>query len=342
MCRAKHGTHETWPGDERDLPIEMVGQLTGPESALNNTWDRWAVWGTDLGSSFMYNGEMYMIFGDTFARDKEDWRCNVAAVTTDNNPSDGVTFDRMITDRPGHAKELLPAKRIDNDEQTVIPTYGITAGNRMFLHYMSVRHWGEPGHWELGHSGFAYSDNAGETWTKDPDAIWLGDSNFGQVALEEHEGSIYIWGIPGGRFGGVQLARVEPKSLLDFSEYQYWTGNSWSADPAAATIVVPATVGELSVRWNSFYNRWIMMYFNHPGGRIELRVAEDITGPWSGAHVAVRETDYPVLYAPFQFPQWNDTADIYFNMSMYGPYQVFLMRTRIPDLMSGRPGSVER
>jgi hypothetical protein len=316
-----------------DLPIEQIAMLTGPKPSLNNTWDTWEVYGTDLGSTFMYNDEMYIIFGDTFAQYNQDWRSNVAAISTDDDPSDGITFDRMITDREGHAKELLPSKKVDFDEMTVIPTYGIAVGDRLFLHYMSVSHWGEPGHWELGASGYACSDDAGETWTKDDTAMWPGDSNFGQVALEEHDGHIHIFGIPGGRYGGVQHARVTPDALLAIDQYEYWTGSDWSADPAAATIVVPANVGELSVRWNSYYNRWIMMYLNDPAGLIELRTADEITGPWSEPRIAARATEFPALYAPFQFPKWNDGPDIYFSMSMFGPYQVFLMKTSIPDLM---------
>src|SRR5699024_10746394 len=156
----------------------------------------------------------------------------------------------------------------------------------------------------------------------------------GQVALEEHGHHIYIWGIPGGRYGGVQLARSVPDALLDIDGYEYWTGTDWRDNPDTAAIVVPPNVGELSVRWNSFYNRWIMMYLNDPEGLIELRVAEDITGPWSEPYVAARATDYPQLYAPYQYPKWNDSADIYFNMSLFGPNDVFLMKTRIPGLIS--------
>lgn len=117
-----------------DLPTEQVVMLTGPKPSLNNTWEKWDVYGTDLGSSFMYRDEMYIVFGDTFAQYNQDWRSNVAAISTDDDPSDGITIDRMITDREGLAKELLPSKKIDYDEITVIPTYGIAVGDRMFLH----------------------------------------------------------------------------------------------------------------------------------------------------------------------------------------------------------------
>ena len=316
-----------------DLPIEQVAQLTGLPPSINDTATHWAVDGTDLGSSFLFHDELRIVFGDTFGPNKTDWRSNVIAISTDDDPSDGITFDRMITDRDGHAKELLAAKRLDFDEITVIPTYGIAVADRMFLHYMSVEHWGAPGHWDLGASGFAYSDDAGETWTKDPEAMWPGDSNFCQVALQEHDGHIYVFGIPGGRYGGVQLARVAPESLLKLNQYAYWTGSAWSDDPASAATIIPPNVGELSVRWNSHYQRWIMMYLNDPAGLIELRTAESITGPWSDPSIAVRATEYPALYAPFMYPKWNDGPDIWFNMSLFGPYQVFLMKTRLPDVI---------
>lgn len=316
----------------RILPVEMVVPLTGPGApSVNDTAEMGGVWGTDLGSTFMYGDEMYMIFGDTFGENNSDWRSNTAAVITDDDPSDGLVFDRIIEDIPNHAKELLPAKRIDFDEITVIPTYGVAVGDRLFLHYMSVAHWGVPGTWDLGLSGWAYSDDAGANWTKDPAATWPGDSNFGQVAIEEHEGHLYIYGIPGGRFGGVHLARVVPANLLRIGIYEYWNGSVWvSGDPTTAAEIVPPTVGELSVRWNSYYNRWIMMYLDESSYAIVMRASDDLRGPWGDQMTVATGQEFPALYAPFQFPKWNDGPDIYFTMSMFGSYQVYLMKTRIP------------
>ena len=318
-----------------DLPLEQVAILTGSDrAAVNQTGHDYAVDGTDLGSSFLHDGRVFLVFGDTFDVNKSDWRSNVLAVSSDNDPADGITFDRMIEDRPGHAKELLPAKRQEGVEVTVIPTYGVAVGNRLFLHYMSVSHWGEPGHWDLGAAGWAYSDDDGQNWTKDPDAIWPGDTNWGQVAIEEHEGYLYLFGIPGGRYGDLKLARVAPDQLLDIGSYKYWDGERWGDDPQAASVIVPGPVGELSVRWNSHYRRWLMMYLIDDQGLIVLRTAENLTGPWSEPRVVVRSTAYPALYAPFMYPKWNDGPDIYFNMSLFGPYSVFLMKTSIPDAAS--------
>lgn len=321
------------PIAQADLPLELVCQLTGsvPE-AVNQTGAGFGVDGTDLGSSFLYNDLLYIVFGDTFGIAKTDWRSNVLAVSSDDDPADGITFDRMIEDRPGHAKELLGAKRIEGEEVTVIPTYGVAVGDRLFLHYMSVSHWGAPGHWDLGVAGWASSDDGGESWEKDSTATFPGDTSWGQVAIVEHGDYLYLYGIPGGRYGDLRLARVSPDRLLHIDDYEYWDGATWVGDPAAAAIIVIGPIGELSVRWNSYYQRWLMMYLIDDQGLIVLRSAPELTGPWDAPRVAVRSTDYPALYAPYMFPKWNDGPDVYFNMSLFGPYNVFMMKTSIPDL----------
>lgn len=313
------------------LPVEMIAQLTGPaEDSINPTGEDYEVYGTDLGHTFMYGDDMYMIFGDTFGINGSDWRSNVAAIiTTDDDPSDGLIFDRMITDEPGHAKVLVSQLDVEGPEVTIIPTYGVAVEDRIVLHYMQVTFWGPPGQWDLGSSGYAYSDDAGENWTVDTDAVWPEDSNFGQVAIEEHEGHLYIFGIPGGRFGGVHLARVAPESLLDIGTYEYWDGAEWVGESESAATIIPAPVGELSVRWNSHYNTWIMMTLNEDRYSIVLRTADELTGPWSEERVVATGEEFPQLYAPYMFPKWNDGPDIYFTMSLFGPYQVYLLRTSL-------------
>jgi hypothetical protein len=316
-----------------DLPLEEVALLTGSDpAAINQTGKEYGVDGADLGSSFLYNDQTYIVFGDSFDIGKSDWRSNLLAISSDDDPSDGITFDRMIEDLPGHAKELLSAKHVEGEEVTVIPTYGVAVGDRLFLHYMSVKHWGAPGHWDLGLAGFAHSDDGGETWTKEADAVLPGDSNWGQVAIVEHEDFLYLFGIPGGRYGDLKLARVSPHQLLQIDIWEYWDGTAWNADVDAAAVVAAGPIGELSVRWNSYYQRWLMMYLIDDQGLIVLRSAANLIGPWDEPRVAVRSTDYPALYAPYIYPKWNDGSEVYFNLSLFGPYNVWLMKTEVPDL----------
>jgi hypothetical protein len=311
-----------------------IAQLTGPES-FNRTDLRWNVFGTDLGSMFEHRGRMYMAFGDTFGAPGrppefgDDWRSNVLGFTHDRDPRDGLTLEGMISDRPGHAKELILDEQVPGEEVTVIPTYGTSVGRRMYLHYMAVSVWGPPGQWDLSQSGWAYSDDDGHTWTVSPGAVFPGGGNFGQVAVVERGRHLYLYGIPGGRFGRVELARVDKHHLLDLDRYEYWDGDGWSGDPEQAAEVVPAPVGELSVRWNSHYRKWLMMYLDEHKAAVVLRTADHLTGPWSDADTVVTAQEAPQLYAPYMPPRFNHGPDIYFALSKFGPYDVFWWHTSL-------------
>ncbi len=316
-------------GEGGFLGANMIAQLTGPGS-LNRTHTRWNLYGTDLGHMFLHADRTFFVFGDSYGPGKSHPRSNTMAWSNDQDPSKGLHFQGMVTDRRGQAKELLRSKKLWGVETTVIPTAGIADGRRMYLHYMSVRYWGKPGRWKVGHAGLAYSDDAGENWTKHPGARWPGDSNFAQAAFVQHGDHVYMFGIPAGRFGAVKLARVDPESLLDGNAYRYWTGGIWEPNcERDAKVLVPGPVGELSVRWNSYYGTWLMMYLNEKHSAIVLRTADSLTGPWSEEVAVVGASTYPQLYAPYITPRWNDGPEIYFTLSLFGPYNVYLMRTTL-------------
>jgi hypothetical protein len=213
------------------VEVTKVTQLTGITS-INST-DRVHISGTDLGSMFKFNGKIYFLFGDTFyPAIGQDWRSNTMAYTTDYHAADGIKFNGWITDTSGYAKELISSKKVDFDEITVIPTAGIAINNRIYVFFMSVKHWGDPGQWDCNYSSIAYSDNSGLTFTKATSTIsWDSSSNFMQVALAKINSTtipgtqdILIWGIPSGRFGGVKLAKVNETQILDTTAYRYLVG----------------------------------------------------------------------------------------------------------------------
>jgi hypothetical protein len=318
---------------QRVEDVEFVAWVTGPDS-VNQTDARWDVDGTDLGSMFAHGDTLYIAFGDTFGCCRpsgggaggDNWRNNVLGYTTDRVLDDGITLDGMITSSNGKARAVLTRKAKD---VTVIPTHGIAIGDRLYLHYMAVKRWGAPGQWTLNRSGWAYSDDNGQSWVQPDDAIWDGDTNFGQAALVEHEGHIYIFGIHGGRFGGVVLARVQPDAILHMSAYTYWDGREWVSDLEQAATIASRPVGELSVAWNAYLDRWIMTYLDEVRRAIVIREAVDLTGPWSEPLIVVSANDYPSLYGAYLHPWASDGEIIYFNMSQWVPYNVMLMRARL-------------
>lgn len=299
--------------------VQFVGWVSGPGSP-SQTDVRYDVDGTDLGSMFNFDGTLFIAFGDTFGCcrpagggwDGENWRSNVLAYSSDDDPGDGIVLDGMITGADGKARAVLSKHW---DDVTIIPTNGIGIDGRMYLHYMAVGKWGDPGRWALNRSGWAYSDDRGETWAQPDDAIWNGDTQFGQAALVVHDEYLYVYGIHGGRLGGVALARVRSDQVLDMTAYGYWDGAGWSGSRGAALEIVPAPVGELSVAWNEYLDRWIMTYLDELRAAIVIREAPELTGPWSDPLVVVSSRDYRSLYGAFLHPWASSGETIYFNMS---------------------------
>jgi len=322
--------------------VTRVGQITGAEGPGNTV--QWGVGFCDLGSMFEHNGKVWFTFGDTFASRAPGatggggtgWRSNVMAWTTDTDPSDGITLEGMVLDDLGLAKELLPSKKVDNVEMTVIPTHGFAANGAMYLHWMSVKHWSIAGEWVVNDAGLARSSDDGQTWTVLDTPRWSGTSGFVQIApyhvRENGVDTLYVWGITHGRFGGVSLAKVPAAGVEDAAAWRYYTGldgagnPTWSNDVTAAKLVVDDMVGELSVVWNPYLERWIMTYSK--GGAAVIREGLAPWGPWGGTITVVTKDDAPGLYAPYMLDRYTAEGGrrIYFTLSIWDPYEVFWYR----------------
>jgi hypothetical protein len=343
------GVHAGSAGAVTPTQVTRISRVTGATPAgetvpnPNQTHTNYAVYGTDLGIMWdKGGGEIFALFGDTFGASwcgnggcGGDWRSNVLARSSDTNLADGLSFSTMIQDTYRHAKELLASKKINMDEITVIPTAGVTVGSRHYIHYMSVRNWGDPGMWFTNYSGMAYSDDNGQTWLKHPTARWPNNpawtNNFQMAALVKNGGFVYMFATPNGRFGNVHLARVPEGALLNINDYRYWDGNGWSASQAAAVPVTMGGAGELSVAYNSYFNRFIMTYLNENRQALVMRDAPTPTGPWSGEKVLATGAEFPGLYNAFIHPWSTNSATLYFVMSQWTPYNTFLMRTTLTN-----------
>lgn len=314
--------------------LSVTQQLTGPGSP-NQTFERWNVGGTDLGFTFFHEGSLFMVFGDTYGRERADWRSNTMAKLAEvESPAAGLEFEQFISDPTGRAIELLASQKVYWVEQTVIPTNGISIDSRMFLHYMSVRRWVAPGQWNINHAGLAFSDDDGQTWIK-AGPFWGSGSNFGQVAFARDENEpdmVYLFGIPAGRFGAVRVARVPADAMLIRGAYRYWDGSGWSPSESDAVRVVPAPVGELSVAWIEHLQQWVMMYLDERHNAIVVRTADELTGPWSDERLVTTARDHPQLYAPFIIPFPSNEPEIFFTMSRWDSYNVYLMHLRLDDV----------
>lgn len=173
-------------------------------------------------------------------------------------------------------------------------------------------------------------------------------------------GYLYAYGTPSGRNGTVYLSRVKEADILTVSKYQYWTGKSWvTNDASKAAPVLPGkttsglfgffkkttypSAGELSVQYNTYLNKYVMLYTDS-NNNVQLRTADSPAGSWSSPTTLVTSTQYPGLYAPMIHP-WSgtdllektdgspeDPQYLYWNMSLWGNYNVAVMKTDLSSL----------
>lgn len=339
------------PGAAETAPQRQASQvavITGADS-INSTETRYQVKGTDLGIMWTDDrGQILAAFGDTFgpgwagpdSKFKDpaavDWRSNTLARSSDRNPASGMSFTDFVTDRPGHAKELLPSLKQDGIEISKIPTGGINVGGRNYLAYMSVRHFGQAGHWVTNYSGIAYSDDGAQNWVADPATVRpntvTSDDKFQMIAFARRDGYVYAFGTPNGRFGNAYVARVPEQQLLNPLAYQYWTGAAWQLGGSViAAPIVTGPVGELSVRYDEVLHSWEMMYLDEASEAIVVRLAPQPTGPWGTPIPVATSSQYPHLYGGFLNPDSRGT-DIYFTMTEYDRYNVSLMHATLPPV----------
>ena len=327
------------------VKVEKVAMVTGEESE-NKTKSRFNVWGTDLGSMVEMNGKVYMFCGDTFSDEKSnDWRSNVLFVIEDDDPSDGLTITGAITDKWGRAKELIRSRKRDYEQRTCIPTNIFAVIDTLYCMYMSVTHWNEKGgSWVCDYAGLTRSTDEGQTWDKLSKVTWPGDSNFIQTANYRLGDTMYFWGIPSGRFGGVALMKVDVDKLEDLNAYSYLTGVDENGQPewaqgnegiAQAEVIIRDPVGEISVTYNEYLGNFVMTYLNESLGAVVMREGVTPWGPWGKEFLLAQGSQYPSLYGGYMCDKYMEDGGktFYFAMSQFFPvYNILWMKAELPEV----------
>ncbi|WP_010542535.1 DUF4185 domain-containing protein [Dietzia alimentaria] len=349
-------------GDSGYIPLlegrtTTVELLTGPTSP-NKTVERFGISGTDLGILWDNGADgtdrrMMMALGDTMGDcsvDGDEWRSNILLRSSDRTLSDGMLIDDAPLEREGMAKSILP--RSDRPgEVTVIPTAGVEVGGTQYLRYMSVAEWGDPGEWITNYSALAKSANNGDDWVPVAGSGRLGEGspalipgNVGTPYVTQPAGQmsaflkhtddevdyVYEYMTPSGRNGTAVLARVPEANFEDMAAYRYWDGVGWVPQHGAAKVVLDGRVSELSVTWSERLGRFIALYTDQ-NNNIVMRQARTPEGPWSGKDILLSYQHVPTLYGAFAHP-WSPAIesngkDLFFTMSTWDAYNVFLMKT---------------
>ena len=334
--------------------LKCVSRVTGAEvngsnglpaveyQVNNRTPELYNVGGTDLGIVWeLQPGRYGLFFGDTFGSDfypnfanpgpnGGSWRSNVLLFSSDPDLSDGLTIDDAARDASGkYAREICYGGKdgSGNGDWTSIPTAAVRANGADYVHYMNIRNWAG---WVTNYSSLYKSVDNGSTWERSRDVKFGSTSNFGQVGYARKDGYVYMVGTQTGRDHVPHVARFREQDIERQDAYEFWNGSAWiKGDEAAAKPLFNDQAGELSVAYHPKFGKWILLYFNGPRYEISFRSANEITGPWSEPEKLVDGWQYAQLYGSFIHPLSLQGDTLYFIMSMWLPYNTYLMSAEL-------------
>lgn len=332
--------------------VDRIARITGrpladePFPTAVNTATEWNVGGTDLGIIWEMNpGNYGVFFGDTYGSDfvpnpgnpgpnGGSWRSNVLGYSSDTDLQDGITINRMAEDSGGNAREIIKGGKDQsgNGDWTSIPTAAIRANGTDYVHYFNLKSWTG---WVTNYSGMYKSIDNGQTWSKCEGVVFSANSWFGQVGYFKKDGYVYMIGTETGRDSPARLARFRESDIENKDTYAYWNAaaQQWLVgDEEQATVIIDDKVGELSFIYNEKHQKWIIAYFNADRYNITMRTAQDLTGPWSEPYELAAGKEYAQLYGSYFHPLSATSDSLYFTMSMWMPYNVFLMKAELADM----------
>ena len=360
--------------------VQLVGEVdheTG-EPTLNRTWTRYRIYGADLGVPFRHEGRTYLLFGDTVGGGPSDG--DAVAYTTDTSPDDGIELE-FLHDASGIYKTVkIPGVSLDAFE---VPMEGTSVNGRMFI-YCATDHTTEEEKGETIHlmnrSVVAVSDDDGWSFTYLYDLSTLHFINVSIVEVDladwggfpQGQGTgLVIFGSGRYRQSDVRLAFQPAEEIESKESIRYFAGLDSANQPIwsrkeedAQALFHQPCVGEVSVSYNRFIDKWIMLYnccCDERTRGINMRTADQPWGPWSdtqiifhpwrdngychfmhtnwefrrcdSVHDENRENEWGGEYGPYQFEHLaigNDsTTTIYFSMSTWNPYTIVLMKATL-------------
>jgi len=361
--------------------IQLTGDIdkeTGKET-LNQTGKRFGIYGTDLGVSFIHNGRLYFLFGDTNRRDPdtglpasafpgEDFNeeltdLDAIAYTTSDRAYNGITLT-FNSDYP-HVDDIV---QLTGEH----PIEGISLDKDMFVFFTTDLQSDElvPTRTVL-----AKSTDEGIYFGKT--LYTLSTSKFIHISCEVIDNEkinglptnsgkgLLIWGSSVHRKSDIFLAHMPLNEITNKSSIRYFAGFAsadskkilWKINEEESKPLFKAEcIGELSVRWNYYLNKWIMLYnCDHCNTKgIVIRLADAPWGDWSSPKIIFdpkdgygkfihvpgndniydkgrdRHFDWGAVYGPYQITPYSTGikyryTKIYFTLSTWNPYQVIQM-----------------
>ncbi len=372
-----HALAQTIPAAEAPVvatPAVKVCQLVGDfdqernEPTRNLTLTRYKLARTDLGAPFKHKGRTYLLFGDTDGANGGD----AIAYTTDTSAENGINLTFPQDETGVYKPVFIPGISQEGYE---VPMEGTSVGGKMYIYHTTD-------HSEstvMGRSVVAVSEDDGNTFNYLYD---FSKRHFINVSIVEAnpedwpgvpktgKAGLFVFGSGTYRKSDVRLAFQPAADIENPSSLCYFAGSDHAGQPTwscresdAQPLLGQECVGELSVSYNRFIKKWIMLYNCRIDdmNRIVLRSAQQPWGPWSAPqiifdpardkgfchfmHHSWQSEKCDILsdpehedrsgdpYGPYQFEDFatgdSHGTTIYFTMSTWNPYTVVLMRSTL-------------
>jgi hypothetical protein len=329
----------------------------------NLTAARFGLHATDLGVPFEHKGKTFVLFGDIPGTGNDR---DPLGFTTDTDPGDGFNLD-FVTNPDGNYRPIdVPGVSMNAFE---VPMEGVSWNDTMYIYVTTDN---------MTRSIVARSTDDGYTFARLYD---LSNSKFINVSVSKSKtDSCYpepenseiqvMFGSGLYRQSNVYLAyqradEIGEKSLTYFRGVDVDGKPEWTIlEEEANPVFIQPCVGELSVSFNQFLEKWILIYnCGNPRG-VNCRVADNPWGPWSepfvifdpdidngychfmhanwdvrqcdSVHDFGRENEWGGEYGPYQFEQFaagkEDETTIYYTLSTWNPYTVVLMQSTLKKI----------
>ena len=343
-----------WDMEREEATLNQTGILYG--------WPR-----IDLGTPFEHNGKTYVLFGDVGGPSVDP-----IAYTEDTNLEDGLSLTFLENLNGSGRPVQIPGISLGGYE---VPMEGVSANGNMYI-YATTDHTQQvamgrcvvAASYNNGYN-FSYLYDLSVTHFINVSVVKVDSSDWPGLPTSQDEG-IVMFGSGTYRESNVKLAFQPASQIATKSSIRYFTGLDgggnplWSTSEAAAVdLFDQACVGEISVSYNKFIRRWIMLYNDFTFYRgINMRTAKYPWGPWSAPQtifhpwrdhgycyfmhitwdVDTCDDNYDAIsgpyvsggeYGPYQFEGFATgnacQTTIYFTMSTWNPYTVVLMKTTL-------------
>jgi len=355
--------------------IAKVCQLVGdfdrernePTPSLTHT--RYGVAGTDLGVSFEHGGKLIFLFGDTVGNNsmRSSGKDDSWAYTTDMNLDDGL---ELVFYTGAVGRFLPPVVPGLSQGAFEVPMEGIDIDGVAYV-FFTTNHTQQR---TMGRSVLARLDDRTLSFTylyslstdKFLNAQVVAVNNSDIVGLPQSTGrGLLIWGSGEYRKSDPYLAWMPYESIEDKSTIRYFKGTDALGNPAWSqneTDAVPLfhdpIIGEFSVHWNVYLERWIMLYDG-----VFMRSSTKPWGQWSAKQTLFnavregytkfihwpgrdnlsdrfRESTFGGPYGPYVIEKFTTgtagRCTIYFTLSTWNPYTTVLMKVTIELRSSGQ------